>query len=170
MKAISESGNHLDWIHPDAEKREYELRSGDDLLAEFDCGTSTDSALVETFDGSWDLKFFGIANPHVIVRKDSGDKDEARFDSSETEPGVLEFSNGRKFHWESHVWRAEWGWNDSAGNQVVSFKRDFEVGEKHEGSVTITETGSASPHLTALIVIGWYLIILAAETAAEGSP
>jgi len=162
MKTISEAGKHFDWIHPDPDRSVYELRSGEEIVASLACESSIDSATAETSGGAFELKRFGYANPHVLVRKKGGEKEEARFDSSETEPGLLKLANGRQFHWEGHLWRAEWAWNATSGDRVVSFKRDFEVGEKHEGSV---EVHGESPHLDLLILVGWYLILIAATSS-----
>ena len=166
MKTIRATGKHLEWAHPDIEKPLYELRDGDDPVATLE-ETSTDSAIAKTGEGAWLFRKFGYANPHVIVKREGSDTEEARFDSSETEPGLLKLSNGRQFKWEGHLWRAAWSWNDVSGQRMLTLKRDFAVAEKHEGRVEITDQGADSDHLGLLVLVGWYLVLLAAESSGD---
>ena len=166
MISIREAGRRLEWVHPDVERPEYELRMGSELIATF-VETSADSAIARTAEDILIFRKFGYANPHVIVKREGSDKEEARFDSSETEPGLLKFASGRLFHWECHLWRASWLWNDSSGRHLMALKRDFGVAGKNEGHVEIADLGTESEGVGLLVLIGWYLILLSAETSGN---
>lgn len=165
MKSIREASAHLDWTHPEPTSRAYDLKDGDEVVATLRIEQGVESATATESSGTWSLKKFGYDSPHVIVRAKSSEADHAKFDSSEDEAGSLRFEDGRQFRWEANLWRGEWSWIDTAADQVVAFKRDFDVTERHEGTVNIFPKGAESPHVAVLVILGWYLIIVAAETS-----
>ncbi len=167
MKAIEKPGEELNWIHPEVGKQEYELRSGGELVADLKWQPAPQEtiAIGKAAAGMWTFKQLGFLNPHVIVQDASSKKQIARFDATWSGGGLVELFDGRHFRWSSNLWRAEWGWIDSSGDEIVKFKRSFEVIEKNEGYVQIDQGGADSPHTPVLVLLGWYLIILLARTA-----
>jgi len=165
MKPIAEASSHLDWTHPEPPSHAYDLRDGDDVVASLAMSEGIERADARSAGFHWTFRKFGYEKPHVIVLVAGSDKDHARFDTGDEGPGQLKFDDGRQFRWNANLWRGEWNWTDTAGDQVVAFKRDFDVTERHEGTVEIKDKGRDSAHLGALALLGWYLIIVAAETS-----
>lgn len=167
MKSLGEAGNRLQWIHPDVETKEWELRSGDQMMARLEWQPAMEAAgaVGRSAAGAWNFRQLGFLNPHVIVRAQEGREHVARFDATWGGGGLVEFANGRHFRWSSNLWRAEWGWLDSSGNHVIRFRRSFEVVEKNEGSVEIDPSMLASEATDVLVLLGWFLIILVAQTS-----
>ena len=165
MKSIRDAGATLEWTHPEVQKRAYLLNAGTETVANLAWQKQEGSlALAETADGSWTFKRVGYLNPHVLIRDAQTGGRAGRFDASATGSGMLELPDGRHFKWSSNLWRAEWGWRTTSGEEIMRFHRSFDVIEKREGNVQIKHPDLAGAHLPLLTILGFYLIILVAET------
>lgn len=168
MRQISTSDGKFHWVQPTPGVHDFELRGEDGELAgrlewEKESGSL---ATAEASDGKWSLKRLGFLHPHVTVRAPGHETNLARFDASLSGGGVLRFAEGREYRWLSNFWLSEWSWVDAAGNHILIFRRNFST-ERREGSVEIHSDGEPIPHLSILVIVGWYLIILMAEDAAR---
>lgn len=153
----------LRWIHPDLTRQYFELRSGDEVVATLTWDPTGESAAAKANDRSWTLRRLGFLNPHVVALDGSGSQT-FRFDATMSGGGMGHARDGHLYRWYSNLWRAEWGWMDSGENDLLKFRRSFDVEEKQEGFVELLETSRDNPNLELLILVGWYLIITAAET------
>ncbi|MBW3670933.1 MAG: hypothetical protein KY432_04595 [Acidobacteria bacterium] len=86
-----------------------------------------------------------------------------RFDATMSGGGMAHADDGHLYRWYANLWRAEWGWMSSGQNDLVKFRRSFDVVEKQEGAVELLEAGREVPNLELMILVGWYLIIAVAE-------
>ncbi|HUO84399.1 MAG TPA: hypothetical protein VM534_04715 [Thermoanaerobaculia bacterium] len=164
MKAIEAAAGSLRWIHPDVVQPEYELQSAGETVARLRFETGSDAAAQATGEsaaGAWTFRQLGFLNPHIIVREHQTKAHAARFDATWSGGGIAEFPEGRHYRWSSNLWRAEWAWIDTAGKDVIRFKRSFDVIERNEGTV---EVDPGTHHVDVLTLLGWFLIILVAES------
>lgn len=102
MKAMSSAfGKDLCWIQPKGLGRHFELWAGDDVLATLQFETLCGSlATATSAEGSWTFKRVGFFNPRVTVRKAGEEVNLAVYTPKWTgREGILEFPDGRVFHW-----------------------------------------------------------------------
>ncbi len=158
-----DTGRELKWLHPEVGRRYYELRSGDDLLATLEWDEKDGSTATATAgDNRWTLSRLGFLNPHVIA-VDSAGKQILRFDATMSGGGMAHATDGHLYRWFANLWRAEWGWMDTAQNDLVKFHRSFDVNEKQEGTLELLDAGRDTSNLELLVLLGWYLIITISE-------
>ncbi len=158
------AGRELKWIHPEATRRYYELRSGDDVLASLAWDESDESAATaKAGDRSWTFRRLGFLNPHVVALDSSGSQ-VFRFDATMSGGGMGHASDGHLYRWFANLWRAEWGWMDSGQNDLIKFHRSFDVNEKQEGNLELLDAGRDTSNLELLVLLGWYLIITISES------
>ncbi|MDX1583549.1 MAG: hypothetical protein R3338_08115 [Thermoanaerobaculia bacterium] len=168
MKAIGEVSQELKWVHPDVEKRYYELRAGEEIVATLEWDSPDGSvAIAKTSTGSWSLRRLGFLNPHVVALETGSGSQVFRFDATMSGGGLAQASDGHHYRWYATLWRAEWGWMDTGGSELVKFHRSFDVDEKHEGNLDVLEKGRKVPQLDLLVTVGWYLIIMVADMTVE---
>jgi len=81
--------------------------------------------------------------------------------------GTLDLPLGRQLRFRSaSFWRPQWEWIDALDQPLVHFKG---VGAfKWESRVEIENSASKSPDVLLLVVLGWYLMVLAALDAQSG--
>jgi hypothetical protein len=164
VKSIHEVSRNLQWIHPDLTKRHFELRDETDVAATLTWEKPTGSiAIARSEAGAWSFKRLGFLNPRVSAIDLESRAQVARFDAAISGAGVAQTKDGYTFRWYSNLWRAEWGWIDSGGNDLLKFRRSFDVEEKKEGRLEILDAAHDHRHLALLALMGWYLIILIAE-------
>lgn len=163
MTTIRDVSAELKWIHPDVTKRNYELRAGGERVASLSWDASDNSIATATSEsGTWTLRRLGFLNPHVVALDASSGSQVFRFDATANGGGVAQASDGHHYRWYANNWRAEWGWMDTAENELVKFHRSFDVDEKQEGNIEILDKGRDVGHLDLLALVGWYLIIMSA--------
>ena len=160
----------LNWVQPKAMKREFELRSKDELFGalrwEKACGSL---ALAVSADGQWTLKRSGFLNPRVTARLAGSDQDIAVFRPSWTGSGVLELGNGRRFRWvDVNFWRTEWVFRSEAGEDLVRFKSKDGL-LKLKMQVELAPAAKGLPEVSLLAALGMYLLYLMREDAAAAS-
>lgn len=168
MKSIKDVEKEMSWVHPEVAKRHYELRAGTEELASLTWDVPDGSiAIAKTDSGSWTLRRLGFLNPHVVALDKGSGKQVFRFDAAMSGGGLAQATDGHHYRWYANLWRAEWGWMDTGGTELVKFHRSFAVDEKQEGELEILDKGRESLHLDLLVTVGWYLIIMVADMTAE---
>ncbi len=178
MKSISNlSGEQLSWIQPKATHQFFELRTQDDLYAALNFPKSHGSlAEAESADGKWTLKRVGFFHPKITVRNAGEENDYAVFvPNLMATSGSLEFSNGKKFIWQSsNFWATKFEFKNEAGNSVIAFKSGiddpkFKDWFKTQARVEILSTKESGKDISLLILLGWYLIIVLQMDSATGA-
>lgn len=168
MKSVRDAGSELNWIHPDVTRRHYELRAGDETIASLTWDAPDGSiATAKSGESSWTFRRLGFLNPHVVALEPGSGKQVFRFDATMSGGGLAQADDGHHFRWYANLWRAEWGWMDTAEKDLVKFRRSFDVDEKQEGKIEVLDLARDNPRLDLLIVLGWYLIIMVADLSAE---
>ncbi len=90
----------LTWRQPRSLTRDYELRSGDDLMATLRWQKKFGSlALGETSDSQWTFKRVGFLSARVTVRVAGSESNIAVFESGFGSGGTLHLAGSRRLHW-----------------------------------------------------------------------
>src|SRR5688500_301806 len=99
-------GNPLRWTQPRAHKREFELRSGTDVVATLAFRSFFgSSATVRSGDGSWTFKRVGFWRPRVRIRAEKSAQDLGIFVSNPwSNGGTLQLAEGREFRAKTNFW------------------------------------------------------------------
>src|SRR5689334_6891919 len=123
MQAIQEvTSQNLQWKHPKWWKREFELRSGDELLARLFREKHTRRIIGEAADGQWTFKRQGFWRVTTLII-DLASQNEIATLKRERKT-ILIFSDGRVLTWKRlSLWRGEWDWLDSDGRPLIHFQR-----------------------------------------------
>lgn len=174
MKAIREAaGQDLQWSSKKTglfEKGEFELRSGDEVLALLHpMEEGTDRALGEAADGRWALQSRHIGPGELVVITQIGSQAHiAVAKRGHThglfghEDGSLEFSDGRSVTWhKASRWHEEWDWVGSEGSPLVRFQRGHHV--------VLEPLALSLPELSLLVIVGWHLLQLQQETRKKAA-
>jgi hypothetical protein len=168
MRAIREATDQvLHWIPPQAFKREYELRAGDEALATLRWKTSFGSiAFAESSDGTYSFKRCGFLRPRVTVRKPGSDENIAILSVGWGGEGTLDLTAGRRYQWRNiNFWHSDWAFLDEAGELVVQFKPEPAFFQQ-AAAVRIEASALSNPDLPLLVTLGWYLMVLISDDTA----
>jgi hypothetical protein len=156
------AGGQLLWVQPH-NGLVFELRGGDEVVGSLRWERNS-LARGETAGQQWTFKREGIWHPHVTVRIAGSDVNLGLFHPDWTGGGRLELGRQLRFS-ASSFWRPQWDWTD--GDQpLVHFERRGMF--KLESHVQIEKAVAASPDVPLLVVLGWYLLVLAALDAESG--
>jgi hypothetical protein len=124
MKSIQDvGGKSLKWTRKDLIKSEYELLSGNDLIAvlRFEFGTD---ATGESISENWEIKRQGLVRRKFTVRSLSTGSEVAKLDMNWDDSGVLDIQQDKL----SYLWNRKGTINPTRlftemnGNNLVSFK------------------------------------------------
>ena len=155
MKAIGEAaGQDLQWIRTKWWKHEFELRSGDEVLAML--GTASGEAA----DGRWAFKWRGFWHLDMVITELDSQAEIAVVKRG-GKPSI-EFSDGRMLTWNNASKRVdEWDWVDSDGRPLIHFQRG--------NHVVLEPLALSLPELSLLVIVGWHLVKLQDDARAAAA-
>jgi hypothetical protein len=165
------AGRELVWEKPRALRREFELRSGEEVLATLRWSKGWWSTLAEatSAEEQWTFKRSGFWKPKVTARRPGSETDLATFELGWNGAGVLTLTGGATYRWDNEgFWGNAFVWKDPAGNPLVRFHHQM---MKNKGEVEVSPSASTLADLPFLIVFGWYLAVSLMEerSAAAGA-
>ncbi len=151
MKAIREAaGQDLQWKRTKWWKNEFELRSGDEVLAMLHA-TSGEAA-----DGRWAFKSRSFWNRDIVITEL-----DSQAEIAVVKRGLIlssiGFSDGRMLTWNND----DWDWVDSDGRPLIHFQRG-----KH---VVLEPLALSLPELSLLVIVGRHLMELQGKERAAAS-
>ena len=182
------------WRQPSMFKYDYELRIGEETVATLRWRSISGShATAETAEGSWTFKRVGFWHPRITARPAGIERDAAIFEPRWTGSGTLTMAQGIAYRWgPTNGWQTRWAWHNADGTPIVQFHNKH--GMATEGYVELAPAATALPPVThldgtyqpvaaseaeatpatlpeipLLVTLGWYLLILAALDAANGT-
>ena len=149
------------WVRSTSDRHEFDLRSGELLLARLVFAGSVGSlARAELWEAQWTLKRGGFLQPHVTVRGAEG-TEVARL-SAHLTGGILTTPAGRSFRFHrTGLLVPAWQFYDAAGRAVVHVEPVSERGRLQGGLVQTDPSMTKAPELPAMTITGWYFIVLA---------
>jgi hypothetical protein len=157
----------LKWTQPELLKKYFELLCGDDRIGTLRWEKSFGSlATAEASEGQWTFKRGGFLRPHVTVRESGSAETIAMFEASWGGTGSLQYRGGQRIRWApSGFWHSRWMWVSENGPEIAGFSSDHRF-MKTEGRLEVSTDGAGLPELPLLALLGWYLLILAADDNA----
>lgn len=161
MESMREAaGQDLQWKRVKWWKREFELRSGDEVFAKLYQQQGTRGVIGEATDGLWSFKRRSFWNGDIVITELT----------SQTEIAVakrgrqksLAFSDGHILTLKkTSIWRHEWVWLNDDETPLVHFYPN-----KH---LTLEPAALSFPELSLLVILGWHLIVLQQEAEASAA-
>lgn len=163
------STSELHWKQPNLFKMEYELSQKDELLARlhFPSGFKT-LANATCHDGNWAFERVGILNQKVFVSLPGSETPMATLNYTANR---IELPNGQHFLAKVNFWRTEYAFSVRSdqlllkitSKGVINPALDIEI-----NPVVACELPPPSP-LPWLLLLGWYLVIVAHNDAAAAA-
>ena len=171
MRTIGKAGlQELTWAQPGKHKREYALYAGEEVVATLHWEKPhRQIASGEAAEGHWTFQRQGFLAQHVEVRLGASELEVARFQPNWRGGGTLEFPGGQRFGLRpTSFWNAEWAWTTATNDLLLRIKRPARPSHV-KGYIDLLPGASALPELSLLILLGWYLVMLAADDAAAAT-
>jgi hypothetical protein len=161
MKTIREAADQgLQWKRTKWWKREFALRSGDEVVAILYKERGTGRTIGEASDGRWAFKRRGFLSTDIVITE-LAFQSEIAVVKRGRKAGIA-FSDGRVLAWKkSSFWRDEWEWVDGDGSPLIHFDRGK--------NVVLEPLALTLPDLSLLVLAGWHLKILQQEEAAASA-
>jgi hypothetical protein len=151
----------LEWSQPSAFSRQYELRSGDSLLATLKFVTAFGSlARAETAACAWTFKRSGFFSPRVTARVEGSQTDVALYEPnwSGSKGSFLFPGSCRLLLRAANFWASEWIVSSEPGETLLRFHQS---GVFHHGAKVDVEPPARSfEHLALLLTLSWYVLTL----------
>ena len=159
-KIVSSIGLPLDWQQPNLFKMEYELKSGDSLLATLRFRSSWGTfATAEAADGCWTFKRVGFWQTKVTIHPCNSENELAFFKNNTwRDGGTLLFPDTRKYLANTNFWQTQYEFKTENGEPLIHFQNGGFV--RPSAKVTIQEGAKAILELSWIVSLGWYLIIM----------
>lgn len=153
-------GLPLEWVQPRALKMDYELRSGDEVIATLRFRSSFGSfATGENADGCWTFKRVGFLQTRATIRVCGSDEEIATFKNNTwTGGGTLELRDGRKFPATTNFWQTRLELQDASGQSLIQLKNAAIV--RARSTVEIQPNALTVPETPWMTIFGWYLVVL----------
>jgi hypothetical protein len=169
QKTAIQSGQVLQWRQPNMFKMEYELRSGEELVATLRFrGFSGTLAIAQSADGCWTFKWAGFFQNHVTVRACDSETDLAVFKNNTWKGGgTLILPDGREYLLTSNFWQTEYGYKTTEGEPLVNFKTKGLLHQSTE--VEILPVGENLPELPWMILLGLYLALMSDDATTTAA-
>jgi hypothetical protein len=163
-----QEGAELVWTKPRSSKRQFELQAADTtIVATLAWGRGT-RAHAQWGELHYKFRRQGWLRPRILVH--AADSESATEDGEATTPiatfaqrgGVLSFPDGRAFFWKKPKWMtSERLWVDGEATELAR----FHPARHTTVAVTTPPEATHRPELPLLILLGEYLIVLAAQDA-----
>lgn len=159
--------NGLEWRQPSAFNRNYELKSGDSVLAELAfLKTFGTLARMSTAAGAWTYKRAGFLSPVVTARQEGSEEDLATYQPNwMARKGALTLSTGEGLTFgAANFWASEWVLATAQGAELLRFHNK---GILHHGAaVEVSEAGKTRVDAAMLLGLCWYIMVLHMQDSA----
>ena len=156
----------LTWVQSGAFSRRHELRAGDETIAALWHPKPIGSlALGEAAEGRWTFKRSGFLRPRVSVRVEGTEQDLLVVEMIWSGGGRFRLASGERFRWGcSSFWRMEWEIGREDGPALLTIAN--QLAPKMKARLIIDPAARRMPELPVLVLLGWYLMVLAFEDSA----
>jgi hypothetical protein len=171
MKTIREVGlDKLIWAR---KGNRHELRAGNELVATLQLLKGASLFVGEAAEGQWTFKRTGWLRPQVTVRRKDDTTDVITFTPSTG--GVLDFPGGCRYFWTPMQGGPflsppqEWSFKDTEGEVLARMKLTGTAPVTLSAEVAVSRAALALPALSLLTLLGWYVLVLISNDAAEAA-
>jgi hypothetical protein len=155
-------GAGLVWTKPRWSKREFELHAAENTVVATLAFSRNTRAQAQWGEIHYQFSRQGWLRPRILVHAADAGEAETPIATFAQRGGTLSVSDGRTFSWTKPRWlTSERIWVDSAATELVRFH------PARHATVAVTTPPEVThwPELPLLIVLGQYLIVLAAQDA-----
>jgi hypothetical protein len=168
MKSIREAvGQEMQWKRVKWWEREFELRSGDEVLAKLYRQTGMIDNMMgraidigEAGDGQWAFTRRGMWNGDTVITTLPYQAEIASVKRGRK--SIVTFLDGQQLIFQkTSIWRSEWVWFSQEEIPLMCFQ--------HNKYLNIEPVALSFPELSLLVVLGWHLIMLWEEAASAES-
>jgi len=151
----------LEWRHVSSHPRAFELTSDAGVCGSLRWEPGRGSlAVARTAGGLWSIKRIGFLRPRITVRPLHGQAEIAVYAPGLT-GGVLHHADGRHFPFaRKGLWAPYWAFRRHDGPPFIRFRAAGD-GDSLGAAVEIEKLTVSHDVVPLLVVIGWYLIVLA---------
>jgi hypothetical protein len=161
---VVEPQTNLRWVQPKWSQRRYELRAGERVIAQLE------------YRGTWrPIPYIVFDSEELTVRTTGfwksktaimhGDREIAQVQRTGSK-AVVSFMSGRSFTWRRKgFWSTSYLFVAPDNEEILIFKYLPRL-RRLEGSVQVSPSGAKYPEVRILTVLGWYLMLAGAHTAA----
>ncbi len=169
MPALSQLGNHqLDWIAPEPQGGAFVLRAAGETIGRLQFHAEEGRSATGELDGR--RLVFESAGPHhpnVTIRDEASRDIVATFSPSWTGGGFVSFSTGERYRWNrADLLSGCWCFHREGSKKSVCVSQ--KAGPLNSGGNVKVCAGAVShPESPILVLLGWYLRVLAFERLAE---
>jgi hypothetical protein len=165
MNRIPECLNALRWSQTSVVRWEYELRSGEELVATLRVRGFGTLATAESGDGSWTFKRVGFFQNRATIRAAGEEVDLAVFQNNTWKGGGdLRFAGGRTFKATTSFWTRDLEFSTESEEPLVRF--DYGGVFRRSADVEVAPDARHLPELPLLVLFGWYLLVMLDRDAA----
>ncbi|MGA2135255.1 MAG: hypothetical protein ABSH50_23455 [Bryobacteraceae bacterium] len=160
----------LTWRQAEALRRYFQLMDGEREIASVRFESLGGSRATGQSGGkAWTFKRTGFLSPKITIREPGSDKDIAAFSPGWMGSGWIAFAGGRRFQLRhTNFWGTAWAFEaeDGAPAVLLSAHPGF---FKQGGVATVTQAAAGWPETPVLLLLIWYVRILANEDAAASA-
>lgn len=164
------------WSQRKAMDKSFELFAGERLIGTLDFRSAFGTyAKAVTSIQSWTFKRVGFLNARITIRKPDEDLDYATLYPRLFGDGVLQIMGGHTYHWAPlNFWRTKWVFYDNGDIPILRFEEgthEFNISEafKTQADVFILDPSLDDIHLSLLVSLGFYLVVMYKNDAAAGA-
>jgi len=157
------------WANPDSERQVFVLRARGEEIGwlQFESGLGVRST-AELEGQRWTFERTGVFHACVTIRIESSDASLAEFTPFLTGGGgVVSFTAGTQYCWNrARIWSTNWCFRCKEHKSTVCVSQ--EAGSlTGGGKVVICSDAAHLPETPVLVLLAWYLRVLAFERLAE---
>lgn len=162
MKSFTGSfGSEWIWKRPQMWRRQYELRTGGELIARLESRSLPGGSMwAETASGSWRVRHVGLLRGRSRVTAEGATEPAVEFRPRWFGAGDIETARGNRFRWHrADFWGQRWAMVDSGGLRYLAFARSPAF-LSLDTRVDVADHARDDAELEPLVLLGYYLLLL----------
>jgi hypothetical protein len=168
-KIASFIGLPLQWHKPHLFGAQYELRSGEALIATLQFRSLWGTlASGQSGDGCWTFKRVGFWQTRATIRPCDSEQEIATFrNNTWSEGGTLLLPDGRQYPANTNFWQTQYEFKTPTGDSLIHYRNRGLLGSSAE--VTIFPQAQEVPELPWMVMLGWYLVVMMQNDSAAAT-
>ncbi len=172
MTTLSEAAAHeLTWQFPKTETHAFELLAAGETFGWLRFEDPAGVRATGELNGHRWIFWHGAGpHPHVAVFKDDGATPVAEYTPRLTGGGTVAFASGARYCWNrAKIWSTQWCFRREGEGSSICLSQH--AGALMEGGkVNVCGKAALLPEAAVLVLLAWYLRVLAFETLVETIP
>jgi hypothetical protein len=174
MEKLSDPGIHeIAWRYPKTEGGAFELCAHGGTLGYLHFEDRAGAHSVGEFEGRrWTFRYTSGALPRVTIAQEEAAEVVAEYVPWVTGGGMVSFFGGPSYCWNrAKLWSNTWCFRRQGDSHGSSVCLTQDAGPLRDGGkVKLCGTAAASPEMPVLVLLAWYLRVLAFEMLVEAIP